>query len=749
VSDGRVGRLLRRILKVLAGVVAVVIGAALLGSWLSHPKLRSDSLLVRRAGPDVFKLTDIPRGQELSPDEIDGYARRLLAEMSLREKVDQMSGDLWIWNGISLLTVERRKYNDYPFPAGRNRRLEIPPIAFSDGPRGVVMNHSTCFPVAMARGASFDTDLERRVADVIGQEVRAQGGNYFGGICINLLRHPAWGRAQETYGEDPHLLGEMAAAMIEGVQRHNVMGCAKHFALNSIENSRFRVDVTLNERALREVYLPQFRRAVEAGVASVMSAYNKVRGDFCGENAYLLTQVLRREWGFSGFVISDFVFGVHDGVKAVEAGLDVEMPTTLRFGKHLVRAVEAGRLKETLVDQAVLRILRHKIDYATRPDPQSYPEDLVASPAHAALAREVAEQSMVLLKNQDHVLPLRRDQVAKLAVLGRLADVASIGDHGSSRVYPPHVVTPLAGLRDLAGGSFEVQTAPASDLAATRRLAKASDAVVVVVGYEHTDEGEFIPENPAGERGGDRSSLSLRPEDEALILAVAALNPRVVVVVVAGGAVVMEAWREQVPAILMGWYSGMEGGAALARLLFGVVNPSGKLPVTIPRSADQLPHFESDTEAIEYGYYHGYTLLEKQGQQAAFPFGHGLSYTSFSYENLSLSQAEIAPDGAVEITVLVSNTGTVAGAEVAQLYVGFAGSSVDRPVKVLRGFDKVLLEPGERRTVRFALAGADLAYYDEGAGAWRVEPMAYQVLVGGSSRPGDLQSAELRVVAEP
>ncbi len=748
-SGGRLGRVIRWTVKVVAGLLAVVLGAALLWAYMSHPKLRSDSLLVSRAGPEVFRFTDIPSGRPLSPAEIDGYAQRLLAEMSLQEKVDQMSGDIWAFDVLSFLTIERRKYNDHAYPAGRNRRLGIPPFTFSDGPRGITMNHSTCFPVAMARGASFDPDLERRVGDVIGQEARAQGANFFAGICINLLRHPAWGRAQETYGEDPYLLGEMAAAMVEAVQRHNVMGCVKHFALNSIESSRFKVDVTLDERALREVYLPQFQRAISAGAASVMSAYNKVRGEFCGENAYLLRQILKQEWGFQGFVISDFVYGVHDGVRSVQAGLDVEMPITLHFGKHLVRAVKAGRLQEAAIDEAVLRILRRKIDFGTRPDPQGYSPDLVASAAHAKLAQEVAEQSMVLLKNQGPVLPLRREQLSRLAVVGRLADVASIGDHGSSRVYPPHVVTPLSGLRDLAGGSFEVATAPADDLAATRRLARESDAVVVVVGYQHGDEGEFIPQNAEGEQGGDRTRLTLCPEDEALILAVAGENPRVVVVVVAGSAVVMEAWRERVPAIVMGWYSGMEGGAALARLLFGVVNPSGKLPLTIPRSADQLPHFESDTEAIEYGYYHGYTLLDKQGEEAAFPFGYGQSYTRFGYANLSLSQGAISPDGAAEVAVDVTNTGPVAGAEVAQLYVGFEGSAVDRPVKLLRGFQKVALAPGETRTLHFRLAGRDLAYYDPAAGRFVVEPITYRVLVGASSRPQDLLGAELRVVEAP
>ncbi len=286
-------RIVKKILKVLAGllVAAVAIVAFLL--WWTHPKRPISGVFVREAGAGVFKFSDLPRGRALTASEIDTYARRLLEEMTLQEKVLQMSGDSGLWDLIKLVTVERGKYNDYPITAGALKRLAIPPLGFSDGPRGVVMNHSTCFPAAMARAASWDRALQRRVGDVVGREIRAQGGTLWGGVCVNLLRHPSWGRAQETLGEDPFLLGEMAVPEVEAVQAHNVMGCAKHFALNSIEETRTQVDVRVDERTLREVYLPHFRRLADADVASFMSSYHKVNGEYAAENRPLLREILK------------------------------------------------------------------------------------------------------------------------------------------------------------------------------------------------------------------------------------------------------------------------------------------------------------------------------------------------------------------------------------------------------------------------------------------------------------------------
>jgi beta-glucosidase len=732
----------------IAALVAVVVTALLLFAWLGHPKFSTDNIFIRPAGKGVFKMSDIPRGRALTSPEIDQYAGKLLAEMTLREKVDQMSGDTGWWEMAKLVVVDRLKYNDSPVLAGRNPRLEIPPVAFSDGPRGVALHHSTCFPVAMARGATWDLDLERRVGDAIGQEIRAQGGNFYGGLCINLLRHPGWGRAQETFGEDPYLLGEMAVATLQGVQRHNVMACAKHYAMNSIEMVRTKLNVDASERTLREVYLPHFKRAVDGGVASVMSSYNRVRGDYAGESAWLLRKILKDEWGFRGFVMSDFFNGLYDGPKAAKAGLDLEMPAALCYGKKLIAAVEAGAVPREVVDDSVLRLLRRKIEYATRPDGMPYAAALVVSKPHIELAREAAEKSMVLLRNQGNLLPLDKSRVRTLAVIGRLAGEENTGDHGSSRVYPPYVVTPLQGLRTYLG-SAQVSYEPGADLARARQLAKTADAVVIVAGYDYHDEGEYIPEMPKrADRGGDRKNLHLRPEDVKLIQDLAPDNPRTIVVLNGGSAILMEEWKDMVGSILMAWYPGMEGGTALARILFGDVNPSGKLTVTFAKDPSQLPPFDPPYQgSVEYGYYHGYTLAEKQGYEPSFPFGYGLSYTSFQYSNLKLAATLIAPDGELAVSADVTNTGPRSGEEVVQLYVGFPNAKVDRPVKLLRGFARIALSPNEKKTVAFTVRARDLAYYDPESSAWRVEPVEHHVLVGGSSRTADLLEASFGIAA--
>jgi beta-glucosidase len=738
-------RILKKILKVVGALLSVLVLLVALLLWWTHPKRPVDGVLVREAGPGVFKFTDVPTGRALSPEEVDGFARRLLAGMTLQQKVLQMSGDTSLWDLVKLMTIEEGKYNDEPIRAGADRRLLIPPIGFSDGPRGVAMNHSTAFPVAMARGASWDRELQRRVGDAVAKEIRAQGGNLWGGLCVNLLRHPSWGRAQESLGEDPYLVGELAVAAMEAVQAHNVMGCAKHYALNSIEETRMTVDVRVDERTLREVYLPHFKRLADGDVASFMSAYNKVNGDYCGESRRLLREILKEEWGYRGFVMSDFFAGVHDGVKAAKAGLDLEMPWTAAYGRKLVAAVEKGEVPVAEVDESALRLLRRKIEYATRPDPMAYPPTVVRAPEHVALAREAAEKGIVLLKNEGGLLPLDGGTVKSVAVVGRLADAPNLGDYGSSRVYPPDTVTVVEGLRDALGVVGVIHESGADVLRALA-AARAADATVVVAGFDHSDEGEFIPEKPKKEEwGGDREDLALEPADRELVKAVAAVNPRTIVVLVGGAAITVEEWQDEAAAILMAFYPGEQGGAAVARILLGRANPSGKLPFTVPEEAAQLPPFDNRSPSVEYGHYHGYTLAEKNGWEPRYPFGHGLSYTTYAYANLALDVAEAREDGTVTASADVTNTGSRAGDEIVQLYVGFPASKADRPAKLLRGFERVSLAPGETKRVSLPVSVRDLAYYDAGAGAWVVERGEHTVFVGGSSRPGDLLAVPFRV----
>ena len=684
--------------------------------------------------------------QPLSAEQIETKARDLLRQLSLDEKIHQMSGDTPTLTGMLEMM---RGYNMRPFPAGENRRLGIPGIRFSDGPRGVVMYHSTCFPVSMARGASWDVELEERIGDAIGVEARSQGANYFGGVCINLLRHPAWGRAQETYGEDPYQLGEMGAALVRGVQRH-IMACVKHYAANSIENARMRVNVRLSERTLREIYLPHFKRCIDEGAASVMSAYNKVNGEHCGHHAHLLRDILKQDWNFTGFIISDFVWGIRDGKAAILGGLDIEMPFTQHYGKKLKKLVESGQVPEALIDDAVLRILRQKIRFAsaTHGDPDRYGPQAVVSEAHRALAREAAQKSMVLLKNDrvegSRVLPIDRSRVKRIALIGELAATENIGDHGSSKVRPPYVVTPLHGLQ-AAAGQCEVIFKKGQKIEAAVSAARRADVAIIVAGYKSNEEGEKLPQ---ANIGGDRASLTLKPYDEELIQAVAAANPRTVVVLIGGSAIITEAWRERVPAILLAWYPGMEGGHALADVLFGVVNPGGKLPCVFPQSETHLPCFERNADSIEYGYYHGYRLLDRDGHEPAFAFGYGLSYTTFEYGNLRIDRETIARDGTLQASVDITNTGDRAGDEVAQLYVGYEGTQIERAAKDLKGFARLHLEAGETKTAIFTLRAEQLAYYDEAQRDWVVEPIAYTALVGPSSRSIDLLTAHFRITGE-
>jgi beta-glucosidase len=650
----------------------------------------------------------------LSREQVEQKAQALLEQMTLKEKVWMLNGN---WDPIGNFEKYQNMYNPVPIETNGCPRLGISPIRFTDGPRGVVMGHSTCFPVSMARGASFDPDLEKRIGGVIGREARAQGANYFGGVCINLLRHPAWGRSQETYGEDPFLLGEMGKALTEGVQEHNVIACVKHYAVNNIENSRFWVNVKADERTMREVYLPHFEKSIDAGAASVMGAYNLFNGDHCCESRTLLTDILRDDWGFEGIAISDFVAGVRDTRKAIEAGLDIEMPMPIHYQRNLLKAVEEGRVSEEAVDTAVLRILRTLLVFENTPDKMAYSMNLVASKEHTELAREVAEKSMVLIKNAKGVLPFQKT-VKRILVAGELGNRANTGDAGSSKIDAPYVVTPLEGLRNYFGANAQIVFCDESELDKAADEAARADCVIVAVGNDKYDEGEYIGPDTDDEfsfmeavvkgyenmgksvsgsggpmpgdddaKGGDRGSLSLKPAQIELIKRIGGINPNTVVLLVGGGMIMTKEWDDVVSAIVYGWYSGMEGGNALPRILFGDVNPSGKLPFTIPQDESHLPYFSHTDAEITYDLYHGYSYLDKNGHTPAYPFGFGLSYTTWKYGKPQLDRQ----GRHVMVTVELKNAGRAAGAEVVQVYVGMKQSAVDRQKKLLKGFGKLYL----------------------------------------------------------
>ncbi len=691
--------------------------------------------------------------RNMHSDTVRQHVEQLLARMTLQEKIAQMSGDggaaILPKLGIFVLLLKR-------FPniySGYNKRLNIPPLSFTDGPRGIVIGNATCFPVAMLRGASWDAELERQIGEVIGREARASGANYFAGLCVNLLRHPAWGRAQETYGEDSVHLGIMGSALMHGVQSQHVMVCAKHFAVNSIENSRFYLDVQIDEQTLHEVYLPHFKYLVDHGIDSLMSAYNRINGDYCGHSAPLLHDILRQQWQFEGFVSSDWLWGIYETQKPVLAGMDVEMPYAQFYGRHLLRAVKKGQVPESVINDSVRRILNAKLRWLTTLPDESLPAELIASSDHRALAQTSAEQSMVLLKNHKHTLPLYRDKLQTLLVIGELATQPCLGDHGSSRVSPPDTVTFLQGLQDYLQQDVRIIFCDGRNPQQAASLAREADAVLLIAGYHAEDEGENLTsnrkpvKNPKVPRGGDRRSLHLNAQQENLISTVCEQNARSIVAVVAGSAVMMNRWQDQAAAIVFAGYPGMHGGHALARLLFGEVNPSGKLPFSIPASEAQLPAFDCWSETARYDYFHGYTLLDKMQVQPAFAFGFGLSYTDFRIGTPHLQTVELCEDDTLIVNVDVCNAGSHHGAEVIQCYIGIEQpQSQPTARKQLRTFQKVWLAPGESKAISLRVPVQQLARYHSDTGTWQVEKGNYCLWAGNSSRETDLQQTGFRVI---
>ena len=664
------------------------------------------------------------RALEIDHETVALAVDQLLSSMTLTDKLDQLRGS-------QTAPVAGLYY------AGGNADLAIPAFKMVDGPRGARAGEATAFPVAMARGATFDVLLERRVGIAIGLEVAAKGGNVVLAPTINLLRHPGWGRAQETYSEDPWLLGAMGLAFVCGAQNH-VMTSPKHFAVNNQENTRFDMSADIADRALHEVYLPHFKRCVKEGAcASVMSAYNKVNGTYCGENATLLNDILRTDWGFKGFVESDWFLGTRSTAPALRAGLDIEMPAAYRFSdENIAQALHAGELDESDITAAARRVLHQKLAWRLDELPEVGPA-VIECDEHRSLAREVAEKSLVLLKNDASILPLADRSDLKIAIFGDLADTANLGDKGSSFVTSSQVITPLAGIIE------QVQYAHVQYFAGDSELPDLSsyDVCLVFAGLSYRDEGEFIPtaqqETEGGElaRGGDREVLTLPESERRLIEAVVATiregtgTCKTVVVLEGGSAIEIRDWVDSVDALLMAWYPGCEGGRAIASVLFGAMNPSGKLPVSFPRSVSQLNSWDVTALSVEHDLLHGYRYLDHHREDPEYAFGFGLSYTTFE-----LSQFHLSSEAAeVEIVVRVTNTGSRAGACVVQLYVSQCDSCVYRVPKELKGFGRVELEAGESADVLLALLPEELSYYGEDTGEWVLEACTYQFQMGFSS----------------
>lgn len=627
----------------------------------------------------------------------------------------------------------------------------VPAVSMSDGPHGLrlpkeqgdggqVDLHSaapaTCFPPAVALGSSWDPGLAERVAAAIAAEARTHGVHVVLGPGINIKRSPLCGRNFEYFSEDPLLTAELGGAMVRGLQQAGVGAALKHFAANNQETDRMRVSADIDERPLREIYLRAFERIVRRDRPwSVMAAYNSLNGVPLSENHRLLTDILRTEWGFDGVVMSDWG-AVRNRVAALRAGLDLQMPGTGgRTDAEVVTAVENGELDVDVVDRSVERLAR----FARRATAVGAPEAPEVSPdAHHRLAREAAERCIVLLRNDGGLLPLD-PRAGSVAVIGELARTPRFQGAGSSQVTPTRLDVPLDCLRAAADGARVEFAAgytlpggdadPAEDLAVeAEHLAARSDTVLLFLGLAAQDESE----------GFDRDHIDLPEEQVRLVERISAVNPRVTVVLSNGGVVRTAPWHDRAPALVEGWLLGQGGGAALADVLFGAVNPSGRLSETIPLRLEDSPShlsFPGEEGHVRYGegVFVGYRGYDARRSEVAFAFGHGLSYTTFAYSGLTVRPS---PDGTrLDVRVRVTNTGQRAGREVVQIYSrGPADSRIARPERELRGFAAVDLAPGEDAEVRVELDRTDLAHYSAREAGWRVEGGSHHIEAAASSR---------------
>ncbi|WKG05737.1 glycoside hydrolase family 3 C-terminal domain-containing protein [Mycolicibacterium sp. HK-90] len=608
----------------------------------------------------------------------------------------------------------------------------VPSIVLTDGPHGVrrqsgsATDHlgisgsepATCFPPAVGLSQSWDAELVERIGRALGDESRALGVHVLLGPGVNIKRDPRCGRNFEYYSEDPLLSGVLGAAWVRGVQSRGVGASVKHFAVNNAEHDRMRASSDVDERTLREIYLRAFERVIrEAAPWTVMCSYNRINGVFSAENTWLLTTVLRDEWGFDGVVVSDWG-AVADRVAAVTAGLDLEMPSTGGVSDcEVVAAVQNGALAADAVARAAGRVagLTGKVTQS-HDTPTSFDID-----DHHALARQAARQSIVLLKNDDELLPLAP---APLAVIGGFAQEPRYQGGGSSHVNPTRLDVPLDEIRRLAG-DHPVSHCPGTDITAAVTSAKAAEAAIVFLGLTAEEESE----------GYDRTHIDLPAAQIDLLRAVVEVQPRTVVVLSHGGVVRLDAVAGLAPAIVDGALLGQAGGGALADVLFGIVNPSGRLAETVPLRLQDSPaylNFPPEVGHTVYGerMFVGYRWYDARDMPVAFPFGHGLSYTTFGYTDLEVTATA---DG-VSVRLTVTNTGSRAGREVVQVYAGLPGSAVGRPTRWLTGFGGVTLEPDERRTIDITVRRADLAYWSPDAGRWVVEAGEYLMSVGASSR---------------
>ena len=686
-------------------------------------------------------------------------------------------------DALSRLTLEEKVgllHAQSKFSSAGVPRLGIPDVWCTDGPHGIrpevlwdewdqagwTNDSCTAFPALTCLAATWNPEMSALYGKSIGEEARYRDKDVLLGPGVNIYRTPLNGRNFEYMGEDPFLSARMVVPYVQGVQQNGVAACVKHFAVNNQELRRHEVDVVVDDRALHEIYLPAFKAAVQEGGAwALMGAYNKYKGEHCCHNQYLLNDILKRDWAFDGVVISDWG-GVHDTREAIFKGLDMEFGTwtdglnwgaTNAYGNYYLanpylELLRRGEVGTGELDDKARRVLR--LIFRTAMNSRK-PFGSLCSPEHNAAARRIAGEGMVLLKNDGGVLPVDLSKTKKLLVVGENAVKMMTVGGGSSSLKVKHECTPLEGIRAAVGDKAEVLyergyvgdvtgdyngVVTGQDLSEGRSgaqlladaiaAARKVDAVVFIGGLNKGDHQDS--------EGADRLQLGLPYGQDAVIGALAEANPNLAVAIVSGNAVAMP-WIDRVPAVLEAWYSGSEAGNALADVLFGAVNPSGKLPFTFPVrledcSAHSAGEYPGDGQVVyRDGIFVGYRWIEKERIEPLFAFGHGLSYTTFDIANVQADRTSLATTGRLRVSADVTNTGGRAGAEVVQLYIGDKLSSLPRPVKELKGFEKVHLAPGQSRTVTFEIDPGMLACYDDAKGAWVAEPGEFTAYVGAAS----------------
>ena len=686
-------------------------------------------------------------------------------------------------DALSRMTLEEKVailHAQSKFSSAGVPRLGIPEVWCTDGPHGIrpevlwdewdqagwTNDSCTAFPALTCLAATWNPEMSALYGKSIGEEARYREKDILLGPGVNIYRTPLNGRNFEYMGEDPYLSSRMVVPYIEEVQKNGVAACVKHFALNNQETHRHGIDVEVDDRALNEIYLPAFKAAVQEGGAwAVMGAYNKYKGEHCCHNRYLLNDILKRDWAFDGVVVSDWG-GTHDTKQAAENGLDMEFGSwtdglswgaSNAYDNYYLAApyldmLRKGEASTATLDDKARRVLR--LIFRTAMNTRK-PFGSLNSPEHLAAARRIAGEGMVLLKNEGGVLPIDLGRAKTIAVVGENAIKMMTVGGGSSSLKVRHEYTPLEGIRAAAAGKAEViyergyvgdvtgdyngvktgqdlseSRSEAQLIADAAAAARKADAVIFVGGLNKSNHQDC--------EGDDRLQYGLPYAQDKVIGALTEANPNLAVVIVSGNAVAMP-WIDRVPAVLEAWFSGSEAGNALADVVFGAVNPSGKLPFTFPvRLEDNGAHALGEypgADKVKYNesIFVGYRWHDKEQLKPLFAFGHGLSYTAFAVGNVKADRTTLAPNGSIRISADVTNTGDRAGAEVVQLYIGDEQSSLPRPVKELKGFQKVSLNPGQTQTVTFEITPGMLQYYDDAKGAWVAEPGAFTAYVGAAS----------------